>query len=68
MAKTVVDIDDELLDKARVLLGTRTKRDTVTTALRQVVERVERLELLDYLTNGPFDLEVARDRDALWRR
>ena len=68
MAKTMVDIDDELLDKARVLLGTRTKRDTVNTALRQVVQRVERLELLDYLTSGPFDLEVARDRDVLWRR
>jgi Arc/MetJ family transcription regulator len=38
MAKTLIDIDDELLDEATTALGTATKKDTVNEALRQAVE------------------------------
>ncbi len=38
MAKTLIDIDDELLDEATTALGTLTKKDTVNEALRQAVE------------------------------
>jgi Arc/MetJ family transcription regulator len=38
MAKTLIDIDDELLDEATTALGTVTKKDTVNEALRQAVE------------------------------
>jgi Arc/MetJ family transcription regulator len=38
MAKTLLDLDDDLLAEATVALGTSTKKDTVTEALRQAVE------------------------------
>ncbi|MEV0311442.1 type II toxin-antitoxin system VapB family antitoxin [Nonomuraea fuscirosea] len=44
MAKTVIDLDDEALAEAARLLGTATKKDTVNTALREVVERRARAE------------------------
>jgi len=46
MARTMIDIDDELLAEAARLLGTRTKKETVNTALREVGERMRRLEAL----------------------
>jgi Arc/MetJ family transcription regulator len=38
VAKTLIDIDDDLLDEATTALGTATKKDTVNEALRQAVE------------------------------
>ncbi|WFE39629.1 type II toxin-antitoxin system VapB family antitoxin [Micromonospora sp. WMMD998] len=38
MAKTLLDLDEDLLEEATVALGTGTKRETVTEALRQAVE------------------------------
>jgi Arc/MetJ family transcription regulator len=40
--RTVIDIDDALLEAAAAELGTGTKRDTVNAALRQVAERQAR--------------------------
>jgi Arc/MetJ family transcription regulator len=42
----MIDIDDELLAEAARLLGTTTKKDTVNAALREVRERLRRLEAL----------------------
>ncbi|MFE3451384.1 type II toxin-antitoxin system VapB family antitoxin [Nonomuraea sp. NPDC059194] len=59
MSITRIDIDDETLGKARRLMGTTTKEDTVNVALREYVARVERLEALDRLAararRGEFD-------------
>ncbi|HET8658620.1 MAG TPA: type II toxin-antitoxin system VapB family antitoxin [Micromonosporaceae bacterium] len=41
--KTVIDLDESLLDRARRELGTTTKKDTVHEALRLVAERGTRL-------------------------
>ncbi|MFI7577132.1 type II toxin-antitoxin system VapB family antitoxin [Micromonospora sp. NPDC049497] len=38
MAKTLLDLDEDLLAEATAALGTSTKKDTVAAALRQVVE------------------------------
>jgi Arc/MetJ family transcription regulator len=38
MTKTLLDVDDALLDEATAALGTSTKKDTVNEALRVVVE------------------------------
>lgn len=38
MTKRLVDIDDEVLEEARDVLGTTTLKDTVNTSLRQTVE------------------------------
>ena len=39
MSKQLVEIDDRLLAEAAAALGTRTKKDTITRALRLVVEK-----------------------------
>ncbi|MFI7437584.1 type II toxin-antitoxin system VapB family antitoxin [Micromonospora haikouensis] len=44
--KTVIDLDDELLERARRELGTKSKKDTIHAALRLVAERGERLEAI----------------------
>lgn len=41
--KTPIEIDDEALAKAAQYLGTKTKKDTVNAALREVAERFSRL-------------------------
>ncbi|MDG9678922.1 type II toxin-antitoxin system VapB family antitoxin [Micromonospora sp. DH14] len=44
--KTVIDLDDELLDRARRELGTKSKKDTIHAALRLVAERSERVKAI----------------------
>ena len=70
MAKTLVDIDDNLLEAAREVLGTSTKKDTVNAALREVLAAQERrraaVELIMWgQRNEPWDDSV---RDRAWRR
>jgi Arc/MetJ family transcription regulator len=45
--RTNIDIDDELLDKAMRLAGTKTKKSTVEEALRLLVRRHEALRVLE---------------------
>lgn len=45
--RTNIDIDDEILREAQTLIGTRTKRETVDMALRELVARHRRLGVLD---------------------
>jgi Arc/MetJ family transcription regulator len=40
--RTIIDVDDALLDAAQAELGTTTKKDTVNEALRYVAERKAR--------------------------
>ena len=55
--KTVIDVDNELLEAAAKVLGTRTKKDTVHAAMAAVVEeaerRAERRERLRKSAGGP---------------
>lgn len=69
MTKTLVDIDDELLEAARAALGTSTKKDTVNAALREVVALQRRAAAVEGLVewlgrNEPWDDSV---RDRAWR-
>ena len=69
MAKTLIDVDDALLEAARDVLGTSTKKDTVNTALREVVAARARseaaLRLIEWgQRNEPWDDSV---RDRAWR-
>jgi Arc/MetJ family transcription regulator len=43
MSRTVIDLDDDLLADVARALGTRTKRETVNTALREVLENRRRV-------------------------
>jgi Arc/MetJ family transcription regulator len=62
MSRTVIDLDDELVADAARALGTRTKKDTVNTALREVLENRRRAVALTRLreatADGAFDLEL----------
>lgn len=59
MAKTPIEIDEEALATAAEVLGTKTKRDTVNAALREVGRRLERIRALERLgemaDGGDFD-------------
>lgn len=46
MAKTLIDVDEELLDAAARELGTKTKKETVNEALKFVAERRTRVKAL----------------------
>lgn len=45
--RTNIEIDDEILSEAQRLIGTRTKRETVDMALRELVARHRRLGVLE---------------------
>ena len=42
MTKRLVDIDDDLLEQARLQLGTKTLKDTVNAALQETVQAARR--------------------------
>ncbi|HXL95250.1 MAG TPA: type II toxin-antitoxin system VapB family antitoxin [Streptosporangiaceae bacterium] len=64
MTRTVIDVDDALL--ADVALGTRTKKDTVNTARREVLEIRRRalalIRLRDAAENGGIHLALLEDK------
>lgn len=68
MAKTLVDIDEKLLAQAAEILGTKTKKDTVNAALRDVV-RIEMLRRhVEWLASDDApDLLNPEIRKAAWR-
>lgn len=55
MAKTLIDIDDDLLARARIILGPATsKKDAVNTALSKLVRLHEQRETVDWIiTSDP---------------
>jgi Arc/MetJ family transcription regulator len=70
MTKILVDIDDEALERAAKVFGTKTKKDTVNTALREAARRIERAQALERLgemaDQGDFDEFVGNK--AAYRR
>ncbi|MFJ4966595.1 hypothetical protein EES43_11835 [Streptomyces sp. ADI96-02] len=66
MSRTVIDLDDEALEAAARELGTTTKRDTINTALREIVERNRRLralhELQEIVQEGGLDTDLLLDK------
>lgn len=68
MSVTQIDLDDEALTKAMRLMETTTKKDTVNTALREYVERMERVKAAERLyergRRGEFDAAAEAHRAA----
>jgi Arc/MetJ family transcription regulator len=60
MTKRLIDVEDEVLEAARRVLGTATIKDTVNTALRATVQAAERRERLDAAALTRF-AEASRD-------
>lgn len=68
MSMTAVDIDDEVLDRARAILGTRTKKDTINAALHEVVRRRAAGELIGLLKSDAIEIRDHRELRRLnWR-
>lgn len=59
MTITQIDLDDDALGEAMRLMGTTTKKDTVNQALRDYINRVQRVEAAQRLfergRRGEFD-------------
>lgn len=70
MIKTPIEIDQEALETAAEVLGTKTKKDTVNAALKEVGQRLTRLRALATLgemaDRGDFD-EFLGDKSAYRR-
>ena len=70
MIKTPIEIDQEALETAAEVLGTKTKTDTVNAALKEVGQRLTRLRALAALgemaDHGDFD-EFLGDKSAYRR-
>ena len=69
VAKTLIDIDEDLLEAARSVLGTSTEEDTVNIALREVLAMQRRANAVEGLVewlgrNESWDDSV---RDRAWR-
>ena len=66
MARTVIDLDDELVASVARELGTRTKKDTVNAALHEVLTNRRRAlaltRLRDAAADGAFDLALLQDK------
>lgn len=56
-------IDEQLLEDARVAGGFRTKRETVDTALRELIQRRQRLALAKLFGKIDFDPKYDYKRD-----
>ena len=60
MSRTVIDLDDDLVAEVAQALGTRTKKDTVNTALREVLENRRRALALTRLREAGMALEAVQ--------
>jgi Arc/MetJ family transcription regulator len=69
MAKTLVDVDEDLLAEATTALGTATKKDTINEALRKVVDetrarRARALQDLQQIADeGGFNFDLLDELD-----
>lgn len=62
-----MDIDEDMLAKAREILGTRGVKDTVDEALREVVRREAGKRLMEWWREND-DLHAPEIMDSAWPR
>ena len=56
MARTVIDLDDEMVAEAMRIYGTKTKAKAVRMAMEDAVKRHLRQEFADAVKSGDLDL------------
>lgn len=68
MRKTSVDIDEHLIEQAKVLLGTVSIKETIDSALREIVRMdVRRQEIVALAEMDGLDLSDAKIMAKAWR-
>ncbi len=65
MSRLTATLDDQLLEQAQRAMSTRTKRETIEAALREVVRRAKIRKALEH--KGKLQLGISRE-DLLRRR
>ena len=65
--KTTIDVDRELADEAAEILGTKSLKDTVNGALREVVSAKQRRLLADRIRKGTLPVPTQEEYDELRR-
>lgn len=59
MARMTVTLDEQLLEEARRLSGAKTKREVLEIALRQLVSRLRRREIIAHA--GTVELSLTQE-------
>ncbi|MYE35728.1 MAG: hypothetical protein F4X23_12830 [Gemmatimonadales bacterium] len=68
MRKTSVEIDDGLIEQVRILLGTSSIKETIDSALREVLRREARREEIEALmTMDGLELSNEKVMAGAWR-
>jgi Arc/MetJ family transcription regulator len=69
MTKRLIDIDDEVLEEAKRLLGAKSNKETVNTALRDVIAAAARRRHIERITSPGYhnDLADPAVMDSAWR-
>jgi len=68
VSKTLIDVDDDLLNQAKAALGARTKKETVNRALAEAVASVARKREVERLDDGAYaDLGDPAVMERAWR-
>lgn len=66
MTRTMIDLDDDLLAEVSKALGTSTKKETVNSALREVLETRRRAmaltRLRELVADGAIDSSLFEDK------
>jgi Arc/MetJ family transcription regulator len=67
LSRTVIDLDDDLVEQAAALFGTSSKVATVNAALADAVNRAKRVAFIDWLAAGGLpDLSDQRLKGQAW--
>jgi Arc/MetJ family transcription regulator len=64
VAKTLIDLDEDLLLTAQRILGAKTKKDAVNGALRELARRDAAARFVAVARTGVFTTAAALDRGA----
>ncbi|WP_420442326.1 type II toxin-antitoxin system VapB family antitoxin [Candidatus Palauibacter sp.] len=68
MRKTSVEIDDRLIEQVRILLGTSSIKETIDSALREVLRREARRQEIEALvTMDGLELSNEKVMAGAWR-
>ncbi len=65
MTRMTVTLDERIVSEARYLLKTKTKRETIETALIEVIKAKKREK--DLLHCGGIDLDIDQEKLAAYR-
>jgi Arc/MetJ family transcription regulator len=69
MTKRQIDIDDDLLDQVRTILGTKTIKDTVNSALAEILRwEADAAEVHRWLDDPDRDLRELETLKQKWRQ